>query len=53
MIPSVPEIRRLIARITLPAIRDIAAAMDWSHWRRTHQANAADAHYRMRSKMQL
>jgi SRSO17 transposase len=45
---TVPEIRRLLARlIWLPAIvpDDVLA---WSNWRRRHQARARNSHYRAR-----
>jgi hypothetical protein len=53
LLPTVPEIRYLLARLRLkPPIR-ARFIMAWSVWRRTHQAKAADAHYRHQAKMQL
>src|SRR3954454_13834562 len=50
--PSVPEIRHLLARLLLKAIPDVHFVLAWSRWRRRHQAGAAKAHYR-RQQMQL
>src|SRR3954463_4117935 len=52
LLPSVPEIRYLLARVLLrPPIRT-RFIMAWSLWRRQHQAKAA-AHYRRQAKTQL
>jgi hypothetical protein len=53
LLPTVPEIRYLLARLLLrPPIR-ARFIMAWSHWRRQHQAKAAAAHYRRQDKTQL
>jgi hypothetical protein len=53
LVPSVPEIRYLLARILLlpPTQRPFIIA--WSLWRRRHQAIATVYHYKSRSYMQL
>jgi len=53
LLPTVPEIRYLLARLLLrPPIRT-RFIMAWSLWRRRHQAKAAAAHYRRQAKAQL
>ena len=53
LLPTVPEIRYLLARVLLrPPIRT-RFIMAWSVWRRQHQAKAAAAHYRRQAKTQL
>ena len=53
LLPSVPEIRYLLARVLLrPPVRT-RFIMAWSLWRRQHQAKAAAAHYRRHVKTQL
>jgi len=52
-LPSVPEIRYLIARLLLPPIAQASFILNWSRWRRQHQTTAADAHRRRQSKSQL
>ena len=53
LLPSVPEIRSLLARLLLrPPVRP-RFIMAWSLWRRRHQAKAAAAHYRRQAKTQL
>ena len=50
LLPTVPEIRYLLARLLLrPPIRT-RFIMAWSIWRRQHQAKAAAAHYRRQVK---
>ena len=46
LVPSVPEIRYLLARILIrpPSRRPFILA--WSLWRRRHQANATLSHYK-------
>jgi len=54
LIPSVPEIRTLLARLLLPPRLARPFIFAWSHWRRDHQARAATAHYkRQRLQTQL
>lgn len=45
---TVPEIRRLLARLWLTQPPDPDALWGWSHWRRRHQAVARFYHYRRR-----
>jgi hypothetical protein len=52
-LPSVPEIRYLIARLLLSPIARPAFVLAWSAWRRRHQAAAAAAHYRVQINAQL
>ena len=52
-LPSLPEIRYLIARLLLTPIVQPAFVLAWSSWRRRHQADAAHAHYRSQTKTQL
>src|SRR3954470_299381 len=51
-VPSVPEIRQVLARLLLKAVPDVHFVLAWSRWRRHHQAGAAKAHYRSQ-QMQL
>jgi hypothetical protein len=53
LVPSVPEIRYLLARILLKPPPGRPFIIAWSLWRRTHQLNAARAHYKTRQKTQL
>jgi hypothetical protein len=46
----VPEIRYLLARLLLRRPTRPAFIMAWSLWRRTHQADAENRHYRHRAK---
>ncbi len=46
LLPSVPEIRYLLARILLRPPTSAVFIVEWSYWRRRHQANAAVAHYK-------
>ena len=48
LIPSVPEIARLIERLLFPPPKRKTFIVNWSLWRRKHQANAATAHYKCR-----
>lgn len=52
-LPSVPEIRYLIARLLLAPITRVRYVLAWSRWRRRHQATAADAHRKQQIKLQL
>ena len=47
-IPSVPEIRQVLARLLLKAVPDVYFVLAWSRWRRRHQAEAAKSHHRAR-----
>jgi hypothetical protein len=53
LLPTVPEIRYLLARLLLRSPTRPAFIMAWSLWRRTHQADAENRHYRRRDKAQL
>jgi len=53
LLPTVPEIRYLLARLRLRPPRRTRFVMAWSLWRRKHQAKAAAAHDRRQSKTQL
>lgn len=45
---TVPEIRRLIARVTRRHLASPCDALVWSDWRRRHQQHAKFSHYRRR-----
>lgn len=53
LVPTVPEIRSLLAKLLLRPPIGTAFIMAWSLWRRQHQLNAAIAHYKRRSNAQL
>ena len=53
LLPTVPEIRYLLARLRLRLPRRTRFVMAWSLWRRRHQAKAAAAHYRRPAKTEL
>lgn len=53
LIPSVPEIRYLLARLLLKPPLTKTFIIGWSLWRRRHQATAAAAHYKRRHNAQL
>lgn len=53
LLPSVPEIRSLLARLLLRPPTRTRFIMAWSLWRRRHQAEAAAAHYRRQANTQL
>src|SRR4051812_9420929 len=53
LLPTVPEIRYLLARLLLTSPTRPAFIMAWSLWRRRHQADAEQRPYRRRDKMQL
>jgi SRSO17 transposase len=46
---TLPEIRRLFARLITAIIHTIDHWQHWSTWRRRHQARAKTSHYRRRS----
>ena len=51
---TVPEVRRLLARMVWPSHSDPAKLLAWSTWRRRHQARARRAHYqRQQTKLRL
>ncbi|MEU4835581.1 hypothetical protein [Streptosporangium sp. NPDC023615] len=45
---SLAEIRRLLARLLIPAVNAIEHVLAWSHFRRLHQTRALISHYRRR-----
>jgi hypothetical protein len=49
LVPSVPEIKAILARLVFPPPVVRVFVFSWSLWRRLHQAHAAEAHYRARS----
>jgi hypothetical protein len=53
LVPTMPEIRYLLARLLLRPPISAAFVIAWSIWRRQHQADAAIAHYKRRSNAQL
>lgn len=53
LVPSVPEIRYLLARLLLRPPIGATFVIAWSLWRRQHQLDAAIAHYKRRSNAQL
>jgi SRSO17 transposase len=46
---TLPEIRRLFARLITTSIHTIDHWLHWSNWRRRHQARAKTSHYRRRA----
>jgi hypothetical protein len=50
---TVPEIRRLLARLWVASPLDSGAIWHWSRWRRRHQAIARFYHYLRRAARQL
>jgi hypothetical protein len=53
LVPSVPEIRYLLARLLLRPPISTTATIAWSMWRRRHQLSATISHYKHRSNLQL
>lgn len=53
LVPSVPEIRYLLARILIFPPTQKPFIIAWSLWRRRHQAVAAICHYKRRGNVQL
>jgi hypothetical protein len=53
LLPTISEIRYLLARLLLaaPILRDFV--LRWSFWRCRHQASARLAHYHARCESQL
>jgi hypothetical protein len=45
-LPSVPEIRSLMAKLLLKPPLRLPFVLAWSTWRQRHQFAAAEAHYR-------
>jgi hypothetical protein len=53
LVPTVPEIRYLLAQLLLRPPISTSFIIAWSLWRQRHQLNAAIAHYKRHSKTQL
>ena len=49
---TVNEFRRLFDAIQLATSPTLDSLLAWSHWRRRHQAQARDCHYRRRAEHQ-
>ncbi len=45
---TVPEVRRLLWGLVWRKIADVDEVLDWSRWRRRHQARAKRCHYNRR-----
>lgn len=45
---SVPEIRRLLVRLLWIRVPEAEEVLDWSEWRRAHQARARRCLYKKR-----
>jgi hypothetical protein len=45
---TVPEVRRLLVRLLWVRLPEVGATLDWSEWRRAHQAFARRCHYKKR-----
>jgi hypothetical protein len=50
---SVPEVRRLLWRLFWQWIPSPTFILDWSYWRRRHQAIAKFYHYKRRLNLSL
>jgi hypothetical protein len=53
LVPSVPEIRYLLARVLIFPPTQKSFIIAWSLWRRRHQATATICHYKRRKHAQL
>ena len=53
LVPTVPEIRTLLARLVFKPSHKPSDIIQWSLWRRKHQASAAISHYKRRQNSQL
>ena len=53
LVPTVPEVRHLLATLLLKPPTSASFVMQWSLWLRRHQAGAARAHYKKRTNLQL
>ncbi len=45
---TVPEVRRLLGRLVWRTLPPPEFVLDWSRWRRRHQAQARRCHYQRR-----
>ena len=50
---TVPEVHRLVYRLVVRILAPPEAVLQWSRWRRLHQARAQRSHYRRRLARQL
>src|SRR5664279_2125414 len=48
---TLPEIRRLLARLIWHRTPDVDSVLSWSRWRRRHQAGARRCHYAARGAL--
>lgn len=46
---TVPEVRRLVGRLIWHMMPDAEHILDWSRWRRRHQARAKRSHIKRRA----
>lgn len=53
LVPTVPEIRYLMAQLLLRPPISTSFIMAWSLWRRRHQLSATIAHYKRHPNPQL
>jgi len=53
LVPAVPEIQTLLARLVFKPSHRPSDIIQWSLWRRKHQASAAISHYKRRQNLQL
>jgi SRSO17 transposase len=49
---SINEIRRLLAKLVINTVHTIDHWLNWSRWRRRHQARAKTSHYRRRGQLE-
>jgi SRSO17 transposase len=49
---SINEIRRLLARLVINTVHTVDHWLDWSTWRRRHQARAKTSHYKRRGHLE-
>jgi hypothetical protein len=47
---TLPEIRRLFARLIATTVHPVSHWLTWSYWRRRHQARAKTSHYLRRTR---
>ncbi len=47
---TIPEVRRLLARLIWPASSSVRRVLAWSWWRRCHQSRASYYHTKRRLK---
>ena len=54
MIPlTVPEVRRLLYHLIWESTPTAKSVLEWSRWRRRHQARARICHYKRRLTLHL